>query len=213
MKEIGPKETPPEIINQAILLYKYLVGTVCPGRSKVFHLLIYNNRCFPLRLARPVVGLFRAGQPTVTCPSCPSCSACILLWGRPSHGSSAEIGPLAPPRHSGPVPPAFPSPPRGRPGPASRSPLSARRSSQACCRVSSRPLPPAFLYADRRYPRVPPGARAGSCLYSIHTLLPAPGPGVPGSPTALPISEGRSLGGGHDRLQKVTGMECFRHGS
>ena len=64
MKERVPKETPPKIINQAILLYKYLMGAVCPGRSKVFHLLIYNNRCFPLRLAGPVVGLFRAGQPS-----------------------------------------------------------------------------------------------------------------------------------------------------
>ena len=152
------------------------------------------------------------GNLAVTCRSCPSRSACILLWGRPSHGSSVETGPLAPPRRSGPVPPALPAPPRGRPGPASRSSLFARRSSQACCRVSSRPLPPAFLCAARPSPQVLPRARAGSCLYSVYTLLPAPGPGVPGPPTTLPIPEGRSLGGGLDRLQKVTGMACFGHG-
>lgn len=89
------------------------------------------------------------GDPAVTCSSCPSSLTCSSVLGLQSHGSPAEIGPLASPCRGGPSPSDLPAPPRGRPWPAARRPLSPRRSRGASRRVSAQALVPARLQLGR----------------------------------------------------------------
>ena len=149
------------------------MGAVCPGRSKVFHLLIYNNRCFPLRLAGPVVGLFRAGQPSGHVPllsfslgvhpALGTTEPWQLCWDRPA-GSSAPQRPRT-----------------------SRSPCASSRAARAgltqlsvCAPLEPGLLPGEFPAASPGLPvcssAVPPGPPEGEGrVLSVLCLHPSPG--------------------------------------
>lgn len=181
MKDKRRKEKFPYITNQATLSLKR--GTRRSYRLSEIGLSTFQAKTTLVSpyiwRARPLVSS-APGNPAVTCSSCPSSRTCSLQWGQPSHGSPAEICSLVPPSRGGPALPDLSAPPRGRPGPAARCPLPARRSRGACRRVSAQAVPPARLQHGR-----PLGSltllRDGPLLCPLHAFFAVPRPSVPGS--------------------------------
>lgn len=155
--------------------------------------------------AQPLVSS-APGDPAITCSPIPSRRACILPWGRPSHGSPAEIRPLAPPCRSGPAPPAIPAPSGRWREPAARRPFSARGPRRAGRRVSVHALPPSACSAGVPRDR---DAGGGQVRLSVSVALGAERPGV-----LDPLPHRGFTADRVGRLWKVTAvcMVCFRHG-